>query len=143
MTIDYLKYSLLTVVFSIYFSCPGQHADKADTGSKKISKHKFDSLVDNSIKLLRTRELTKITDEEHISIMYCLNTIFVRGTKDDSFKAGRYKRLEELAYKDYVNEIIQIYPDWTANRGMGYYFPKLKMELYGTPSSKSVYQIQD
>lgn len=145
MTRDLLKYCSLTIlILVISFCCFGQQADFNVREQKKISKSDFDSLVDNSISLLKTKKLKKITDQEHIDIMYCLNTIFVLGTMDIQFREGRYSDLEALERQtEYSKKIINVYTDWTFNKGMGWYFPKLKMELYGTPSIASVYQIVD
>ena len=94
-------------------------------------------MVDNSIKLIQTKELSKIKDKEHIDIMMCLNTIFVR-----KLSGGQYQILETVAKeKEYSKNITKVYPEWTPNKGMGLYFKKLKMELYGTPRPYSFYQV--
>jgi len=57
---------------------------------------------------------------------------------DERFKnklqGGRYSKLKKAAEdKNYTKDITNVFPNWIPNRGMGFYFPKLKMELYGTP----------
>ena len=105
--------------------------------SKHISQKDFDLLIDNCITLLQTKKLNAISDEQHIQIMMCLNTIFMR-----RLKAGHYDELEKISEETkYTRDIIKVYPNWVPNRGMGFYFPQLKMELYGTPSRYAIYDI--
>ena len=69
--------------------------------------------------------------------MLCLNTIMMR-----HFNGDQYERLTEAAKKmNYIKDIIKIYPDWVPNRGMGFYFQKLKMELYGTPRAYAIFEV--
>jgi hypothetical protein len=110
-----------------------------------ITEIEFDILVDSSIYLLTTHDLSDISDDDHKNIMMCLNTIFM--ASDSSlqrrFVSGRYKRLEAVAEKNnYTDNIIKIYPEWLPNRGMGFYFPKLDMELYGTPRLYAWFQVR-
>lgn len=105
--------------------------------SQMISKKGFDSLVDQSITLFENKTLEDISDEEHIEIMLCLNTIFMR-----DFENGRYEKLElVVSKKEYIKNITKRYPEWIPNRGMGFYFPKLQMELYGTPSPYAIFDV--
>ena len=136
---------LLSLLFS-FTSCTNNesvqnHAVKQELNrdiSPTISKKEFDALIDVSISLLKTKTLQAITDEEHIRIMLCLNTIFMR-----DYKNGRYEKLRAIAEKkDYSTKIINHYPQWIPNRGMGFYFPKLKMELYGTPSPSAIFDVK-
>ena len=91
-----------------------------------------------------------ISDKDHIDIMLCLNTIFLadimnpgQKIKNGRFKTlGRYKTLESLIEeKQYVKNITKVYPDFTWNKGMGYYFKKINTELYGTPSLNYVFKV--
>ncbi|SFD24031.1 hypothetical protein SAMN05518672_1011206 [Chitinophaga sp. CF118] len=41
----------------------------------------------------------------------------------------------------YTKDIITVYKEWIPNRGMGFYFPKLQMELYGTPMLYAIYNV--
>ena len=102
-----------------------------------ISRSEFDRQVDDCIDLLKTTVFSNISDGQHVQIMYCLNTIFV-----DKLEGGRYDELKNLSEeKHYTTEIITIYTKWVPNRGMGFYFPDLAMELYGTPMPCSTYCI--
>ena len=102
-----------------------------------ISLSDFNKEIEYCIGVLKTKKLTDITNEQHIQIMYCLNTIFIR-----QFKGGHYAELQNLADAiNYSRDIVTVYKDWVQNRGMGYYFPKLKMELLGTPNLYAVYNV--
>lgn len=102
-----------------------------------ITPDEFDKQIEECISLLQTKQLKDISDEEHIEIMMCLNTIFMR-----DLKGGHYDQLNKVSEdKNYVRDIIKVYKEWIPNRGMGYYFPKLQMELYGTPMPYAVYNI--
>jgi hypothetical protein len=103
---------------------------------KSITLTAFDEIVNHSIELLQTKKLSEIADHDHINIMMALNTIFMR-----DFLGGHYKQLKVLADKKYVREITKVYKEWIPNRGMGFYFPKLKMELYGTPSLYAIFNV--
>lgn len=106
--------------------------------SIRISLLDFDKQIDNCINLLKEKTLKEISDEQHIEIMLCLNTIFMR-----DFKGGHYDALKQLSEeKKYTTDIIKVYPKWIPNRGMGFYFPDLNMELYGTPMLYAIYNVQ-
>jgi len=142
MSTDRQSYKIFLATVCFFFAtffCTGQ-ADNTKLNpdsSKTISKVAFDNLVDTCIKLLQTKQLLKITDSGHIDIMMCLNTILVR-----QLTGGRYDKLKTIANeKNYTKDIIKIYPDWIPNKGMGFYFPKLKMELYGTPRLYAVFNV--
>lgn len=137
------KRNLTFGLLLVSLTCWGQTDDFKTKESKQISKHDFDSLVDSSINILKTKDLKNIADSEHINIMYCLNSIFVLGTKEKEYKYGRYKKLwTQMEKVNYTVDIIKIYTDWTVNRGMGFYFPKLKMELFGTPMDYAVFDVK-
>lgn len=126
------------------FCCLGQINENKTDSLKTISQIRFDALVENSVELLNTKDLNSISDGDHINIMLCLNTIFMsrNSTGEKRFSGRRYSKLETLtATTDYTKKIIQIYPDWTPNRGMGFYFKKLNIELYGTPSQSSLFRV--
>lgn len=156
MNRKFKKPILGTLVFAyLLISLTHCKSNRADSAVKKITKDKssiqittfsdtiksitlsqFDEIVDNSIELLQTKKLSEISDHDHINIMMALNTIFMR-----DFKGGHYEQLKVLADKKYVREIIKVYKEWIPNRGMGYYFPKLKMELYGTPQLYAIFDV--
>ena len=102
-----------------------------------MSLHDFDKHVEDCINLLKTKKLIEILDDEHIKIMMCLNTIFMR-----DFKGGHYEQLIQISEeKKYTTDIIKVYPKWIPNKGMGFYFPELSMELYGTPMLYAIYDV--
>lgn len=110
-----------------------------------ITLTEFDKLVNCSIRLLKTKNLSEISDLENRNIMMCLNTILM--ASDTLFKKrftkGIYESLEKAAKENkYTENIIKLYPEWRLNRGMGFYFPKLEMELYGTPSPYAWFQVK-
>lgn len=104
---------------------------------QQISKMQFDSLVDVSIHLLKTKRIGAINDEQHIVIMMCLNTIPLAFTKqlEPRFQGGRYDELKTIAErKKYDEKIIRVYHIRKLNKGHGWYFPSLQMELGGSPA---------
>jgi hypothetical protein len=114
--------------------------------SRSITKKEFDNMVDTCILLLNNNELKAIPDSGHIRIMLCLNTIFMAHTPQFGrrFIGGRYEVLDALCTtKKYTTDIIKVYPKWIPNRGMGFYFPDLNMELYGTPSLYAWLQVKE
>jgi hypothetical protein len=104
--------------------------------SIKITQADFDQQIDDCIALLQTKPLQDISAEQHIQIMMCLNTIFMR-----DFKGGHYNQLKLLGDETYVPGITKVYKEWIPNRGMGFYFPTLQMELYGTPMLYAIYEV--
>lgn len=105
--------------------------------SLPISTLEFEKQIEKCITNLKTKKLKDISDDQHIEIMMCLNTIFVR-----NFNGKIYNKLKTLVdEKKYTSEIIKVYPKWIPNRGMGFYFQDLKMELYGTPMPYAVYNV--
>ena len=131
--------------------------------SETISLTEFNQRIDRAIEVLQTKNLNQIADSDHVNIMMCLNTIFMTGsnkrgplisaTPDSTVKGyariqrfnnGRYKQLEDITkQKKYQQNIIKLYPEWIPNRGMGFYFPKLHMELYGTPHLYALFEVLD
>jgi 5-hydroxyisourate hydrolase-like protein (transthyretin family) len=96
-----------------------------------ISLLNFDKQITDCINLLSKKNLREISDEQHI-------TILMR-----NFRGGLYDEIKQLAEeKKYTEDIIKVYPKWVANRGMGFYFPDLNMELYGTPMPYAIYNVE-
>ncbi len=112
--------------------------------SRAISVSSFDSLVSHSIVLLETKELSQISDSDHIKIMMCLNTItftIIKHSFKKRFTDEKYQRFIRLSEeKGYPWSLVNIYPKWFPNRGMGLYFPQLKMEVYGTPMPYAIFK---
>ncbi len=126
---------ILFIAIIVQMPMLGQSSKNPDE-CRVITKVQFDKYVDASILNLKDKKLVDISDEEHRIIMMCLNTIFMAHDSnfEPEFKGGRYDTLLKLSeQKDYAGNITQVYPENWPNRGMGYYFPKIDMELYGTP----------
>jgi hypothetical protein len=125
-----------------------QTTDRLNLDSiKSISLNEFNYRIDRAIKLLRKKPLSTISDTDHINIMMCLNTIFMKhipGSIEQRFKGGRYTEIEKLEKeKNYSRDIVKVYSDWIPDRGMGYYFKKLRMELYGTPHLYAMFEVSE
>lgn len=142
--------ALFLVSLMLLLATTASRAQKATAFNRdsttSITKLVFDQLVDESATLLATKELSEISDTAHRNMMMCLNTLMM--AHDSTFKkrflGGRYERLEQMARdKEYSKEVIKVYPEWIPNRGMGFYFPKLRMELYGTPSLYAWFRVTD
>lgn len=102
-----------------------------------ITLQDFDYKVQECISLLQTKPLAEINDEQHIQIMMCLHTIYIARTY-----GGHYDELlKTKSEKNYERDIIEVYPDYHITTGMGYYFPKIQMQLGGIPSPYTYYKI--
>jgi hypothetical protein len=158
---------LVSTVIFILLACNKSSAQATTQkfnrdSAKRITLNGFNDRVDRALLLLKTRDICEISDTDHINIMMCLNTICFthlkeRGPMIDSttdghlkafevkirFAAGRFSELEKIADKTYVRNIIKVYPEWVPNRGMGFYFPHIKMELYGTPSRYAMFDVSE
>ena len=138
--------TICIVLMGLY--CTGQnHSSNFNLdSSKEVSLATFNRIVDNSIIILQTKKLSQISDTDHINIMMCLNTIFIvtqKGSFQKRFTGGNYQKLVSICdEKKYIRNIIKVYPNWIPIRGMGYYFPKLKMELYGTPRLYAIFTVK-
>ena len=132
----------------VIFKVNAQEVKKTKLDKQKsISIKEFNQLIDSSIVLLKTKDLKEISDSNHIMIMMCLNTIqmSVDTNLNDRFVGERYATLVswETYNKNYMHNITKVYPNWIHNRGMGYYFPKLKMEVYGTPKLYAIFDVKE
>jgi hypothetical protein len=108
---------------------------------KQIALIDFNQRVDRAIKLLETKKLSAISDSDHINIMMCINTVFLSDLHKKKSSDHRYMKLLVLDV-NYSFDIRKVYPDYMFNTGMGYYFPKLKMELNGVPAEYAYFEIQ-
>jgi len=105
-----------------------------------VSKQQFDTIVEHCTSLLKNRMTTELNDQDHIKIIRLINTL--RMNQSSSYNINIYSDFMKLVQeKDYEKE-ISIYYDWTPNRGMGFYFQKLQIELGGTPHLYSRYRIK-
>jgi hypothetical protein len=107
--------------------------------SIQISRLDFDQKVELCTRLLREKPLKRINDEEHIEIMMCLNTLMMRDLHDEQYDSFNQAVIDTK----YISDIISVYPNWIPNRGIGFYFPDLQMELYGTPRLYAYYDVQN
>lgn len=106
----------------------------------RVTKSQLDTLVAESRNILAKKEASAITDEEHIQIIRLINTL--RMSQDASLKSGVYAEFMNLVVKkNYEKEMASLY-DWIPNRGMGFYFQKLQVELGGTPHLYSRYTVE-
>lgn len=136
---------LVVLLFSMFTSIAQRSSVSNRDKPLEISRSKFDKLVDTSIVLLENNKLSDISDSGHINIMMCLNTIFMAHDFNSKplFKGGRYDKLQVIVEKkEYTRNITKVY-SYTYNRGMGYYFPKLDMELYGTPHLYACFSVEE
>lgn len=112
-----------------------------------ITKKQFDSIIDMTLRRLQDNSITSLTETENSNIIRLLNTSFMyplTSLRDSTiFQSAPYIALMNmLEKKDYLNTLLKENYDWVISRGMGYYFPKLKLELYGTPYLRSYFDIQ-
>jgi hypothetical protein len=156
---------ILLLISSISFKSFAQTArpDFDIDSSKTITLTEFDQRVDRAIILLKTKKLYQISDTDHVNIMMCWNTIFMSGVKKHKpqiiklsdgkhefylfkqrFSGGRYKKLDKMIDKiEYTDSLRKIYPEWSPSRGMGVFFPKLQMAMYGTPEPYAVFNVTE
>jgi hypothetical protein len=126
---------------------PGQHLSKKryDILAKEnmdsvisITKKDFDSTIVYCFPLLK-KAVTAIGIQDHVKIIRCYNTLTFN--HDHNLKDKLYKTfIAMIREEDYVHSMYSMY-DWIPNRGMGYYFQRLQIELLGTPHSYSMYTI--
>lgn len=103
-----------------------------------ITKVQLDSIIFKSTTLLKTKKLSEISDQDHIDIARLYNTALV-SISSDSFSLTQFSEL--LSDKEYMQNITNVYPDWIPSRGMGFYFPKVQIELGGTPHAISYFTV--
>jgi hypothetical protein len=132
--------------------------------SPKITLTDFNNRVDRAINLLRTKKLNAISNEDHINIMMCDNTVGMTHISTNKllrtlneggrkikiyaevlrFRERRYEEFEKLMKKvKYQKNIVKVYPNYKWNTGLGYYFPKLKMELGGLPKEYAYFEVSN
>ena len=104
------------------------------------SRYQFDSMVRECIDVLQKHPVARIYDEDNIRIIRVSNTLAF--SRDTSFKTGIYADFSKLMQQREYNKEIAIFYDWIPNKGMGFYFKQLHVELGGTPGRYSMYTIQ-
>jgi hypothetical protein len=138
----YYDYKLLTTETNFYNSKKRYDILKKPNMDSLIvvTRQQFDTIVQHCTSLLMTSRNVEIKDSDHINIIRLINTIDM--SQDTSLKSGIYTEFMNLVKdKDYEKE-ISIYYDWIPNRGMGFYFQKLQVELGGTPHLYSRFTIE-
>ncbi len=138
----YYDYKLITIGTNFYNSKKRYDILKKPNMDSLIvvNMQQLNAIVEHCISLLKTARNIEIKDTDHIKIIRTINTINM--DQDISFKNGIYADfLKLLKDKDYEKEISTYY-DWIPNKGMGFYFQKLQVELGGTPHLYSRYTIK-
>jgi hypothetical protein len=107
-----------------------------------ITQKQFENITVKYTRLLKTKKLSQISDNDHTEIIRLYNT---------TLKASE-KSLENILFAYFINafytanyetEIIKLYPDYTDSFGKGHYFTKLKIELGGLLHKRSFYTIKN
>lgn len=105
-----------------------------------LTKQQFELKVNESTTNLNDKRLSEISNEANSQIIRLINT--TRMSQDSLRYAGIYSDFITAVEKTgYEKEIASFY-DWIPNRGMGFYFQKLQVELGGTPHLYSIYTIE-
>lgn len=105
-----------------------------------LSKAQFDTIVRDCIALLETHPTIQLKDKDNSTIIRLINTINMNRYYLD--KNEIYAKFIEVVKSKGYEKDIAIYYDWVPNRGMGYYFQKLQIELGGTPHLYSQYTLE-
>jgi hypothetical protein len=105
-----------------------------------VSSTEFDSIVKACIHTLSGDESFYIDKHIQVDMIRCINTI--RMSRDESFKTGIYKKFIQLVEKKEYEKTVSFYYNWIPNKGMGFYFHLLQVELDGTPQPFSMFTIQ-
>jgi CRISPR/Cas system-associated protein endoribonuclease Cas2 len=110
-----------------------------------ITKKQFDSITLKCTNLFYGTDFYKFTNNEHSLILRLLNSGLMVPLKDTSLlKTKEYSQFLNLVDSTkYINKLLKKYPDYLISRGMGYYFPELRVEYYGTPHLRSYYYIEN
>lgn len=138
---------VLSIVLTSYLpqSILGQNIGTKPTFKRDVSptitKSEFDCLVDETIYFLESNTLEQATDKEHTSMIMCINTVFFKYKKEERYRILKVTFTQ--VQNEYVAFITTHYPDFTYNRGMGFYFPSLKMELLGTPFQYAMFNVDE
>jgi hypothetical protein len=100
----------------------------------------FDSLVRKCFEILKNYPVARIYDEDNLKIIRVYNTITF--STDTTFQTGIYANFKKLLQEKEYSKTLAIYYDWIPNKGMGYYFEQLQVELGGSPHMYSMYTIK-
>lgn len=105
-----------------------------------VSKQQFDTMVGFYISYLNTHDIFEIQDTDHVKIIRIINTINM--AQDSLFKTGIYTNFIKCVQSKDYEKITLLYQNWIPNKGMGFYFQKLQVELGGTPGLYSRYTLK-
>ena len=101
----------------------GKRFEKAAINS---TKKEFDTLVESSTQLFKTKSFEQITDIEHRTIIRLINTIAAQ-----ELSGNHYEELEEMVVsKDYAVKMTTTYT-WIYSKGLGFHFLELGFDLGG------------
>ena len=150
------KISITTILFcSFYFSnsqnsrvnrLPGKRTFSVNWDSTIIiTKTQLDSITLRCTTLLSEKDLNLLTERDHTDILRLANSGLMVPLRDTSiFQTQEYSKfLKLLDMTQYIKTLKKLYPDWVYSRGMGYYFPKLQLEYYGTPHLRSFFLVEN
>lgn len=141
-----MKFISLVIILLISHSLSAQRPRSIfDKDSAVIITHEeFDKILDSCIHFIQTKDMMKMSDREHTMVILCQNTIwFTRNESNQRrFVGSKYEELNlVMENKKYYQKIVKVYKDWIPSRGMGHYFPKLNIELGGTPHGYPYYTV--
>lgn len=134
--------SLIAVFIStVFYGQTNPAAINLDSACS-ITQKQFETITIKYTRLLKTKKLSQISDNDNIEIIRLYNT---------TLKASE-RSLENILFAEFIiafytvnydTEIIKLYPDYTESVGKGRYFTKLKIELGGLLHKRSFYVIKD
>ena len=108
-----------------------------------VDSARFHALAEHLCVKFKDVPLQQWSNQDHINLMRCANTIMFERRATERFAGDTYQRLDSLINaKNYVEWITARYPKWIPNRGMGLYIPDLDMEMHGTPSLRGRFNVQ-
>ena len=100
-----------------------------------VDSTRFRALAEHLCLKFKDTPLEAWSEKDHINLMRSLNTIMFELRPGERFHGEPYQRLDDLSWStDYRHWAAENLGGWVPNRGMGFYFIKLDMELEGTPT---------
>jgi hypothetical protein len=135
-----MRQTLLIIIF-LFFCAQGftQSTDTLKDGLPSVgilNVSQFERMVDRFTELIKSRKFEEISDSDNIFMIASNNTIVYSKRKIDNlhyvrrFAAERYIQFITIFSKEYITYLFKAYPGYE-HRGMGIYFPKLKIQLGG------------
>ncbi len=104
------------------------------TAGIDISRTAFDTQVHYLTKIMSTN--IPMSDSQIIWAVRTSNTIGIYGVRQDT----PYNNFSRL-FRNICLPLLENEKEISANRGMGMYYPRLKIELGGMPSPSSLYNV--